>query len=148
MEWLIPAYTPSFVSESDSLNDGIPRKLSTVQYASIQTDINHVLNLRKDVYLAKTYLADAFSLLPVHPYEYPRLGMQVNGQFYYDHVLPMGCSRSCTLYEEFARALEWIAIRNSTNVKICHVLDDSIFLFHPGSKNVPWVCRASTKYVK
>ena len=114
--------------EGDSLNDGIPKDLTSVHYASIQTAIRHILDIRDNVYLCKTDVASAFRLLPVHPDEYPRLGMQVGDRYYFDRTLPMGCSRSCQLYEEFATALEWIARQKLNAVYISHVLDDSIFI--------------------
>ena len=78
--------------------------------------------------MCKTDIADAFRLLPVHPDEYPRLGMKVGNHYYYDLALLMGCSRSFSLFEEFATALQWIAQKRLPKVYISHVLDDSIFV--------------------
>ena len=115
--------------EGMSLNDGIPHELCSVQYATIQSAIGHILELKDNVHLCKTDIKDAFRLLPVHADEYPRLGMQVEGKYYYDRFLPMGCSRSCALFELFATALEWIVRRKlKVGVYTSHVLDDSIFI--------------------
>ena len=42
--------------------------------------------------LAKTDIKSAFRIIPIHPNDYPLLGMEWLGRFYYDRCMPMGCS--------------------------------------------------------
>ena len=35
-------------------------------------------------FAAKTDIESAFRLLPIHPKHYPKLGMQLDGKYYYD----------------------------------------------------------------
>ena len=44
--------------------------------------------------------------------------------FYYDQALPMGCSTSCSIFEQFSTALEWIAKSQLQASAVLHILDD------------------------
>ena len=54
-------------------------------------------------FLAKTNIKSAFRIIPIHPNDYPLLGMKWRGRFYYDRCIPMGCSSSCKTFEHLAR---------------------------------------------
>ena len=69
----------------------------------------------------------AFRIVPVHPSNYHLLGFTWRSKFYYDKVLPMGCSSSCAIFEAFSTSLEWI-IRRLKNVAVLHILDDFLFI--------------------
>ena len=45
-----------------------------------------------------------------------------------DAVLPMGCSSSCSIFETFSTALEWIAMNKLGVTKVVHIIDDFLFL--------------------
>ena len=45
-----------------------------------------------------------------------------------DAVLPMGCSSSCSIFEQFSTALEWVAKHKLGATEIVHVIDDFLFL--------------------
>ena len=60
----------------NSVNDFIPKDLSSVQYASIQDAIKSIMAIKGHVFLAKSDIAQAFRNIPLHPDEYPLLGMQ------------------------------------------------------------------------
>lgn len=51
--------------------------------------------------MVKSDIEFAFHLLPVHPECYHLLGCQVDGSFYQDACMPMGCSISCHFFELF-----------------------------------------------
>ncbi|KAI8515720.1 hypothetical protein Bbelb_065330 [Branchiostoma belcheri] len=110
-----------------SVNDGIPRELSSVTYSSIDTAIKHIKTLGPGCYLAKTDIQSAFRLIPVHPDDHHLLGFTYNGEFYYDRCLPMGSSISCAIFESLSTALEWIC-RKKLNIPFpTHILDDFLF---------------------
>ena len=114
--------------EGSSVNDFIPKEFSSVHYASIQDAIKSIMSFKGEVFLAKSDIAQAFRNVPVHPCEYPLLGMHWDGMFYYDKCLPMGAASSCSIFEKVSTALEWILRTQCPDVRIHHVLDDFIFI--------------------
>ena len=78
----------------DSINTFIPSEFSTVKYATVDDAINFIKFLGRGCVLAKTDVRSAFRIIPVHPSDYPLLGLQWRGQWYNDRCLPMGCSSS------------------------------------------------------
>ena len=112
----------------DSVNDEIPRDLCSVQYTSIQDAIQTITTIEGKIFLAKTDIAHAFRIVPVHPSEYPILGMEWNGVFYYDKCMPMGGSSSCAIFEKISTALQWIMSKLCPNIFVFHMLDDFLFI--------------------
>ena len=82
----------------NSVNSGIPVDFSSVRYASIQDAIVFVKRLGVGCYLAKTDIKSAFRIIPIHPGDYPLLGMKWQGNYYFDRCLPMGCRSSCAIF--------------------------------------------------
>ena len=111
-----------------SVNDSIPREQCSVHYASIQDAIDSILHFDKPIFLAKSDIAHAFRNIPVHPDDYHLLGLQWEGEYYYDRCLPMGAASSCAIFEKVSTALEWVLRKNCPGVEIHHVLDDFIFI--------------------
>ena len=107
-----------------SLNDGISSDHTSVSYATVQDAIRLVKTTGPGCFLAKTDIKNAFRILPIHPADYPLLGICWKGYFYYDRCMPMGCASSCRTFETFSTAIEWIA-RNRLHITgILHLLDD------------------------
>ena len=111
-----------------SVNDGIPKDCATVQYATVSKAIKFMLRFGQGCYLAKTDIKSAFRIVPVHPSNYHLLGFTWRGKYYYDRVLPMGCSSSCAIFEAFSTGLEWIIRQRLKNVAVLHILDDFLFI--------------------
>jgi hypothetical protein len=86
------------------------------------------MSFPKGSYTAKTDIADAFRLIPVHPDDYPKLGFQFQGQYYFDKCLPMGCASSCSIFEQFSTALQAIFSYQVPDAKVVHMLDDFLFI--------------------
>ena len=95
--------------QGSSVNDGIPKAASTIQYASISDAIQIIQAAGPEIYLSKMDIKDAFRLVPIHPADYPLLGFMWEDQFYFDKCLPMGCSSSCAIFEKISSVLAWIA---------------------------------------
>lgn len=112
----------------NSVNSGIPVDFSSVRYASIQDAIVFVKRLGVGCYLAKTDIKSAFRIIPIHPGDYPLLGMKWQGNYYFDRCLPMGCRSSCAIFERFSTALEWAAKQIFQADEIIHVLDDFLLI--------------------
>ena len=69
--------------ESSSVNDFIPKKISSVQYATIQDVIDFILRSPKSVYTAKMNVESTFRYIPVSPADRPLLGFQWKRKFFY-----------------------------------------------------------------
>ena len=63
----------------DSINTFIPSEFSTVKYATVDDAINFIKFLGRGCVLAKTDVRSAVRIIPVHPSEYPLLGLQWRG---------------------------------------------------------------------
>lgn len=112
----------------DSVNNGISDEQASVSYETLDTAIKHIQNTGKDCFLAKTDIKGAFRIIPVRPADRLLLGMEVDGKFYFDKCLAMGCRSSCKIFESFSRALQWIC-QNKLGIKIMvHVLDDFLLI--------------------
>ena len=82
-----------------SINDGIDPQATYVSYQSIDDAIRCVTKAGKQALMAKADIENAFRILPVHPVDYELLGMKIDECYFFDRVLPMGCSISCKLFE-------------------------------------------------
>lgn len=117
-----------------SVNDGIPHEFSSVQYATVQDAITFIKKSPCPIFLGKVDIEAAFRIIPVSPQDTPLLGFQWRGKFYMDAVLPMGCASSCSIFESFSTALEWVA-RSKLNVSgMVHYIDDFLFLADSSEK--------------
>ena len=110
-----------------SINDHIDPEFSSVHYATFDDAIAMLISLGTGTLMAKTDIADAFRLIPVHPDDHNLLGISWDGSYYYDTCLPMGASSSCAIFETFSSSLQWIS-----NIKLgirhmLHILDDFLF---------------------
>ena len=120
--------------EGESINDGISADDSHVQYQSIDDAIKYIRSMGVGSLMAKTDIEKAFRILPVHPDDYELLGMKVNKLFYYDKALPMGCSISCRLFEDFSTAIHWVLSNKLAIPAVVHVLDDFLFIGSPATQ--------------
>ena len=112
-----------------SINDGILSEDTHVRYATVADAIKLIKRAGPGCYLAKTDIKSAFRIIPIHPNDYPLLGMKWRGLYYYDRCMPMGCSSSCKTFETFSTAIEWIARHKLKIDELLHLLDDFFFFF-------------------
>ena len=78
--------------------------------------------------MAKTDVKSAFRIIPIHPADYPLLGIRWNNMYYFDRALAMGLSSSCAIFESFSTALEWVSLNLLDASAVLHILDDSLFI--------------------
>ena len=115
--------------EGKSVNDNIPKELTSVQYTSIQDAIDTIAQANDKCWLGKSDIESAFKLIPILPAQYPLFGIVWQGKYFYDKTLPMGCSISCNLFEKFSSALKWVMEQHvQQDVKIHKLLDDFLFI--------------------
>ena len=134
---LIPKRTPgkyrlihnlSFPYDEHSVNFNIPSELTSVKYQTLNDAIHFIQHHSPNAYLAKTDIADAFRLIPLHPHQYNLLGFKFNGNYYYDKMLCMGASSSCRIFEQFSDAILWILCYKFFITSVVKVLDDFLFI--------------------
>ena len=111
-----------------SINDGIPSDLTSVHYSTLQSAIAHIKSFGNSCFLSKTDIKDAFWIIPLHPDSYHLTGIYWGAKYYYFKSLPMGSSISCSLFERFSTALEWIAQNKLAIPASIHILDDFLFI--------------------
>ena len=107
-----------------SINSGISKEDSSVIYTHFDEVIRMVREEGAGSYLFKVDIKSAFRLIPIHPDDFPLLGMIFQGQFYVDKCLPFGLSVSCALFEKFSTFLEWHIKQNIESNQLIHYLDD------------------------
>ena len=120
---------------NSGINCFIDPELCTVQYASFDGVVDMIFKLGKGALLGKMDIKSAFRLVPVNPADFDLLGFAIDGQFYIDKCLPMGCSISCKIWETFATFLHWLAESKSGINTLDHYLDDFIFAGKMGSQD-------------
>jgi hypothetical protein len=112
----------------ESVNDHIPRDMCTVQYETLDNITEFVLAYGHHAFIAKADIEKAFRILPLHPSSYHLMGFKWDGKYFYDMCLPMGCSFSCKLFEEFSTAIQWVLSSKFKMYGISHILDDFMFV--------------------
>ena len=117
----------SFPYDENSVNFNISKDDSTVSYATIKDAISYIQNSPSPAFMAKTDISDAFRIIPIHPSNYHLTGFWWKG-YYYDKCLPMGCSSSCKIFEEFSTALKWILNKKFGINNVVKILDDFLFI--------------------
>ena len=111
-----------------SVNDNIDRDECTVAYSSFDDAVALVVSLGQHAYMGKADIKSAFRLLPVDPKDFDLLGMCVNGQYFFDRCMPMGCSVSCAIFERFSTFLQACCMRVAATNNVLHYLDDFFFV--------------------
>lgn len=119
--------------KGSSVNDGISKEDASVSYVSFDRAVMLVQQAGVGALMAKSDIESAFRLLPVHPDCHHLLGCQVDGAFYYDACLPMGCSISCHYFELFSTFLDWVVRYETGSRSVIHYLDDFFFVSPGGS---------------
>ena len=114
--------------KGNSVNFGILKEFCSVTYEDYDYFVSLLTSVGQGCFIAKADIESAFRIIPVHPTDYHLLGFSFDGQYYYDRCLPMGCSISCKIFEQFSCALQWILQTTYHIMHMSHILDDYIFL--------------------
>jgi hypothetical protein len=103
------------------------KTISTVQYSSFDKAISIVKKLEKNALIAKMDIKSAFRLLPVYPGDFNLLGFKIDSDYFIDKCMPMGCSISCSTFENFSTFLHWLTTKESNSGNLDQYLDDFFF---------------------
>ena len=107
-----------------SVNDGISTEDASVQYARVDDAVAMIQHLRQGCFLAKTDIKSAFRIILILPTDYDLLGIFLQGKYYNDRVMPMGCASFCRTFEIFSTAMEWVAKKHLSMPHLIHIFDD------------------------
>ena len=116
-----------------SVNDGIPKKLCSMFYITIDNAVHKIIEFGPGTELAKIDVKDAFHLIPVSPLDHHLLTMEWRGGIFIDTCLPFGLHSAPKLFNLMADFLEWILEQQGVTF-LLHYLDDYLTLGHPGSQ--------------
>ena len=108
---------------------------TTVHYSPFDNAVLIVQKLGRHALCGKCDVKSAFRLLPIYPGSFDLLGIKLNGYYYIDKMLPMGCSQSCSYFETFSTFLEWAVKKESGSKDVDHYLDDFFFAGKEGTEN-------------
>ena len=111
----------------NSVNDCIDDIFAEVHYSSVKDALNILSKVGKDAYLSKTDIKSAFRLIPVSPSQYNILCYKWKEKFFIDRCLPMGARSSCSIFEMFSSAIEFI-LKGLGVEYVIHYLDDFLFI--------------------
>lgn len=117
-----------------SINYSISKEDFSLNYITIDTAIAGIIAQGCGCFLAKTDVDSAFRLVPLQPCDYELFGMQWEGEFYYDKVLPFGLRSAPFLFNQLSDAVEWILVNLCGISFVCHILDDFLIIEPPSSK--------------
>ena len=118
----------SYPYDDTSVNSSIPEQYKHVSYSSVQDAISIIQSLGTNIFLGKSDIASAFTLVPIHPSDHHLLGFKWRNHYYYYTTLPQGAASSCFIFERIATALQWILVNKFKVNHIIHYLDDFLFL--------------------
>ena len=116
-----------------SVNTGIDRHLSSLQYATVDDAARIVSDLGPDSQMAKVDIAHAYRNIPVHPQDRHLLGMLWANHLYVDTVLPFGLRSAPKIFCAVSDAMEWILQKRGIT-SCLHYIDDFITF---GAANSP-----------
>ena len=115
-----------------SVNSHIPRQYSAVQYPSVQTAIDTIVDLShthgSPPFLSKLDIKNAFRLIPMSPLAFPLMGLKFQDQFFVDAFLPMGASSSCKIFQQFSNAFTSILYTHGNCQHVINYLDDFLLI--------------------
>ena len=114
--------------DGTSINHNIPDKAKKVHYHTVGDAIKILLTLPHAAFTAKTDICDAYRLVPIHPSDYPKLGIFYDGKYFYDKHLPQGCASSCQIFEKFSTAVQAIFTGYYKSAHCLHMIDDFLIL--------------------
>ena len=105
-----------------SVNDSIPKNLSSIKYIMINNTIQEILKLRKGTLLAKIDIQSAFRLLPVHLKDCHLLSMSWTDGIFIDTCLLFGLRSALKLFNVMTDLLAWI-LQQQGVTELVHYLD-------------------------
>ncbi len=120
-----------------SVNDFIPPE-DFSHYHTINEAIRILHHFSPNARMAKADIKSAFRLCPIHPQDWPLLGIQWRDQYFIDKCLPFGLRSSPYLFNLVADALQWCLLHHYGVTDSYHYLDDFFFAGPADSGDCSW----------
>ena len=114
-----------------SAKDGISLDQFSPTYATIDMAISVIIRKGPGSFLTKVDIRIAFRLCPVRPSDWPRLGIEWQGIFYYYRVLPFGLRSAPIIFNSFTDSIEWILQDTCHLDEVMHYIDDFLNVTGP-----------------
>ena len=115
-----------------SVNDGIPKNLCSLQFATVDDAAWLIANHGAGTLLAKIDISHAYRNVPVHPEDRQLLGMIWKGSIYIDATLPFGLRSAPKIFCAISDTLEWVLLREGVS-SCLHYIDDFLTVDAPDS---------------
>lgn len=97
----------------ESVNDGISGDDFALEYSRVDDAVRLIVDMGGSPFMAKSDIKAAFRQCPVRPRDYPLLGFEWQGRYYYDAVLPFGLCSAPFIFAQLATALHWITCQRT-----------------------------------
>lgn len=118
-----------------------PRSSSNASVNASTTDFNvrldafdkavqAVRQLGAGCFLSKIDVDSAYRNIPVRPADWPLLGMQWDGKYYFDTVVQFGLASATAIFEWYSSAAQHIAQRSLAIDHLLHYVDDFMLCMH------------------
>ena len=104
-----------------------------MSYCGVDVVVRLLTKFESGTLMAKIYIKSAYRLVPVRPADWSLLGYQLEGQYYFDQVLPFGLGSAPFLFCQFFDTVRWI-VRDATGLHSeLHFIDEFSFGGPPDS---------------
>ncbi len=115
-----------------SVNDGIDPPLCSLSYTSVENVAHRISAMGNGTLMAKTDIAAAYRIIPVHPDDRTLQAIQWRDRTYIDPMLPFGLRSAPKIFSAVADAFAW-HLHQVGIPDVDHYLDDFIILGPPQS---------------
>jgi hypothetical protein len=112
-----------------SVNDFIDSEAAYFRFVKFEEILAMILQAGQGCIMIKRDMKDAFRLIPIAPQHQWLMGLQWEGRFYQELVLPFGLRTAPVIFNVIAEAWEWILKSFLPWAPIKHYLDDTIGAF-------------------
>ena len=90
--------------------------------------LNKVKEIGKGCYMSKIDIEAAYRCIPVQPADWPLLGLEWEGNYYFDIVMQFGITSATAIFEWYSSAAQYIAERSCAIEHMVHYVDDFMLL--------------------
>ena len=97
----------------DAVNDGIPKDIymgfmATLRFPKTDDLATRIFYLGKGCYIFKIDLSRYFRQIPLDPRDYSLIGYVIDGDIYFDKVIPMGMRSAPYIAQRITNAIAYI----------------------------------------
>ena len=110
--------------EHEGVNQAIDKDEFSLAYSGIDDAIAILRRIGPSAVMCKLDIKDAFRLIPVRPEDWPLLGYEWEGEFFFHTRLPFGLRSSPFHFTRFSSLLAWVAAHQSNSSSLLFYLDD------------------------